>query len=53
MAGILQDPVKAVMLIILVAMEIPAAVVLIVGWIKACREARGTIPKGNANKNQN
>lgn len=40
MADILRDPVKIVMVIILMALEIPAAVALIVGWKKACKEAR-------------
>ena len=37
MADILNDPVKIVMLIILVALEIPAAICLAVWWRKACR----------------
>lgn len=31
---------KIVMLIILLAMEIPAIIVLTVGWVQACRKAR-------------
>ena len=40
MADILRDPVKIVMLIILLALEIPAAIALVWGWKKACKEAR-------------
>lgn len=40
MADILQDPVKIVMVIILLALEIPAAIALVLGWKKACKEAR-------------
>ena len=40
MADILQDPVKIVMVIFLIALEIPAAVALVLGWKKACKEAR-------------
>lgn len=39
MADILRDPVKIVMVIILLALEIPAAIALIAGWKKACKEA--------------
>ena len=35
MADILNDPVKTVMLIILLALEIPAIITLVVGWRKA------------------
>lgn len=35
MADILQDPIKVVMLIILLALEIPAAICLAVMWAKA------------------
>ena len=31
---------EVVMLSILVALEVPAAVILAVGWVKACKEAR-------------
>lgn len=34
-----MEPIKIVMLIILLAMEIPAAIFLVVAWVKACREA--------------
>ena len=44
MADILQDPVKLVMLIILLALEIPAAIALAVIWIKDCKAAK----KGDA-----
>lgn len=32
--------VKIVMVILLLAMEIPAAIALVVGWIRACKEAK-------------
>ena len=35
-----MEPIKIVMLIILLAMEIPAAIFLVVAWVRACREAR-------------
>ena len=35
MAAILDDPVKVVMLIILAALEIPAAIALVVMWKRA------------------
>lgn len=38
MKGILQDPLKLTMLIILAALEIPAMIFLIVAWIKAKKE---------------
>lgn len=41
MADILENPVKLVMLILLLAMEIPAAIFLVVAWVRACREAKG------------
>lgn len=31
---------EIVMLSILVALEIPATIILAVGWVKACKEAR-------------
>ena len=31
---------EIVLLAILVALEIPAAIILMVGWVKACKEAR-------------
>ena len=34
-----MEPIKIVMLIILLAMEIPAAIFLVVAWVRACREA--------------
>ena len=36
----MDDPVKIVMVIILLALEIPAAVALALGWNKACKDAR-------------
>ena len=35
-----MEPYKIVMLIILLALEIPAAIFLVVGWVRACREAK-------------
>lgn len=35
-----MEPIKIVMLIILLAMEIPAAIFLVVAWVRACREAK-------------
>lgn len=40
MADIIQDPIKLVMLIILLVLEIPAAICLAVMWRKAVKEAR-------------
>jgi hypothetical protein len=40
MSDIFQDPLKIVMVIILLALEIPAAIALVVGWKKACKDAR-------------
>lgn len=40
MANILSDPVKVVMVILLLAMEIPAAIALVVGWRRAYKEAK-------------
>lgn len=40
MDEILRNPVKIVMIIFLLAMVIPSGVALIVGWKKACKEAR-------------
>lgn len=39
-ADIIHDPVKLVMFIILLVMEITAAICLAVAWVKACREAK-------------
>ena len=36
----MADPVKIVMVIMMLALEIPAAIVLVVGWKKACKDAR-------------
>jgi hypothetical protein len=36
----MTDPIKIVMVIILLALEIPAAIALVVGWKKACKDAR-------------
>ena len=41
MAAIFEDPVKIVMLILLLVLEIPAAIFLVVAWVRACREAKG------------
>lgn len=38
MADILADPVKTVMLVILIVTEVPAAVFMILQWIKANKE---------------
>ena len=38
MSDILADPVKTIMLVILIAMEVPAAVFMIWQWIKANKE---------------
>lgn len=35
-----QDPVKNVMLVLLLAMEIPSAIILVVEWKRACKEAK-------------
>ena len=35
-----MEPYKIVMLIILLAMEIPAATFLVLAWVRACREAK-------------
>ena len=35
-----MKPYEIVMLSILVALEIPAIIILLVGWVKACKEAR-------------
>ena len=36
----MSDPVKVIMVIFLLALEIPAATLLVLGWKKACKEAR-------------
>ena len=38
--GKTMEPYKIVMLAFLAVLEIPAAIILVVGWIKACKEAR-------------
>ena len=38
--GKTMEPYKIVMLAIVLALEIPAAIILVAGWIKACKEAR-------------
>ena len=38
--GKTMKPYEIVMLSILVALEIPAIIILSVGWVKACKEAR-------------
>ena len=35
-----MEPYKIVMLIILLALEIPAATFLVAAWVRACREAK-------------
>ena len=40
MADIVQDPVKLVMLVILLSIEIFAVIALAVGWIKDCKGAK-------------
>lgn len=40
MTDIFRDPVKIVMVILLLAMVVPAAIALVLGWKKACKEAR-------------
>lgn len=35
-----MEPYKIVMIVILLALESPAAVILAVGWVKACKEAK-------------
>ena len=35
-----MKPYEIVMLVILAALEIPAIIILTVGWVKACKEAR-------------
>ena len=42
MADILSDPIKLTMLIILVALEIPAAIALVVMWKRAKKNGGGT-----------
>ena len=39
-ADIIHDPVKLVMVIILLVMEITAATFLVVAWVRACKEAK-------------
>ena len=48
MADIFQDHVKIAMVIFLIALEIPAAVALVLGWKKACKEARERGNKGGS-----
>ena len=40
MSDIFRDPVKIMMVIFLLAIEIPCGIALIVGWKKACKEVR-------------
>ena len=49
MANIMNDPVKIAMLIILLALEIPAAICLAVWWKRACKEAKERPAEGDAN----
>ena len=44
--GKTMKPYEIVMLAILVALEIPAIIILTVGWVKACKEARERIDNG-------
>ena len=43
-----MEPYKILMLIILLVLEIPAAVILVVGWVKACKDARERKENGQA-----
>ena len=49
--GKLMEPYKILMLVILLVLEIPAAVILVVCWVKACRDAEKHkhFPDGDAN----
>ncbi len=40
MVDILNNPVKIVMLIVLLALEIPAAIALVAWWKRACKDAK-------------
>lgn len=42
-----MEPYKIVMLVILAVLEITAAIILTVGWIKACKEAKGGNDNGS------
>lgn len=42
MAEILQDPIKVAMAILLIAIEIPAVIILRVWWNRACKDAENT-----------
>ena len=35
-----MEPYEIAMLVILAVLEIPAIIILAVGWVKACKEAR-------------
>lgn len=43
-----MEPYKILMLIILLALEIPAAVILAVEWFRACKDARERKENGKA-----
>lgn len=49
MADILNDPVKIAMLIVLLALEIPAAIMLAVWWKRSCKEAKERPAEGDHN----
>lgn len=36
-----MEPYKILMVILLIVLEVPAAVILAVEWVKACKEAKG------------
>lgn len=36
-----MKPYEIVMMILLIALEVPAAVILAVEWVKACKDAKG------------
>lgn len=36
----LNDPLKLAMLIILICLEVPAAILLVIWWKRACKEAQ-------------
>ena len=36
----MQDPVRIIMVIVLVVTEVPAAIFLVTAWKRACKEAR-------------
>ena len=48
--GKTMKPYEIVMLVILAALEIPAAIILAVGWVKACKEAREREDNGKVSR---